>query len=72
MLPENTAALPDFTQPPFDTALSLNAYNVPRYFTVMLRSKEFARVHGRRLRWCVARDCPLHRDDRDLPRTNLT
>ena len=33
----------------------------------MLRAKEFARVHGRRLRWAVARDIPLHRDDRELP-----
>ena len=55
-----------FKKPPFDTALSLYAFNVPRYYTVMLRAREFARVHERRLRWCVARDVPLHRDDRDL------
>ncbi len=54
-------------QPPFDVALSLYAYNIPRYYTIMLRAKDFARVHQRRLRWCVARDVPLHRDDRDLP-----
>ena len=47
------------------------AYNVPRYYTVMLRAREFARVHQRRSRWCVARDCPLHRDDRDLPGDQL-
>jgi len=66
VLPDSGGAGDAFKKQPFDAALSLYAYNVPRYYTVMLRAREFARVHERRLRWCVARDVPLHRDDRDL------
>ncbi len=53
--------------PPFGTAPALFVYNVPRYYTVLLRSREYAKANGRRLSWCVSQDLPLHREDRDLP-----
>ncbi len=62
---------PRLQEPPFDAAPALYAYNVPRYCAVMLRAAVFARARGRRLHWCVARDIPLHRDDRDLPAKDL-
>jgi hypothetical protein len=62
---------PELKQPPFDTAPALYAYNVPRYYTVLLRAREYARAHGLQLSWCVARDVPLTREDRDLPLEQL-
>ncbi len=38
---------------------------------MMLRARDFATARGQRLHWCVARDIPLHRDDRDLPAAEL-
>ena len=58
-------------QRPFDAAPALYAYNVPRYCAVMIRAAAFALARDRRLHWCVARDTPLHRDDRDLPLEEL-
>jgi hypothetical protein len=57
--------------PPLDTAPALFAYNVPRYYTVLLRSREYAKANGRRLSWCFSQDIPLHREDRDLPDEDL-
>ena len=58
---------PELHEPPFDTAPALYAYNVPRYYTILLRAREYARINSLQLQWCVARDIPLHQDDRDLP-----
>ena len=51
---------------PFDTAPALYAYNVPRYQTLILRAREYARANNIALHWCWAQDIPLHCDDRDL------
>ena len=51
---------------PFDTAPALYAFNVPRYYTLMQRAKDFANVHQHRIQWCFATDLPLNADDRDL------
>ena len=56
---------------PFDTAPALYAYNVPRFYALMLRSRQYARSNNLRLHWCIARDVPLHREDRDLPDDQL-
>ena len=60
-----------FHKPPFDTAPALYAFNVPRYYTLRLRAWQYARTNNRRSHWCMARDIPLLRDDRDLPPEQL-
>ena len=60
-----------FLSHPFDIAPALYAYNVPRYFTLLLRARQFAKTNKTTLSWCYARDIPLHRDDRDLPSEKL-
>ena len=40
---------------------------MPRYFTLQLRAREYAKQHNVQLSWCYARDVPLHPEDRDLP-----
>lgn len=55
----------------FDSAPALYAFNVPRYYTLLMRARQFARANGLRLFWTYARDVPLHRDDRDLPADQL-
>ena len=62
---------PELKQPPFDVAPALYAYNVPRYYTILLRAREYAKANNLQLSWCLARDIPLHRDDRDLPPEQL-
>ena len=39
---------------------------MPRYFAILLRSREFAKAHGVQLTWCYAQDTPMHPDDREL------
>ena len=56
---------------PFDTAPALYAYNVPRYYTLMQRSRKYARINALRLSWCFAKDLPLQREDRDLTQEQL-
>ena len=56
-----------FRTAPFDSAPALYAYNGhTRYFTLLLRARQFAQANKVSLSWCYARDIPLHRDDRDL------
>jgi hypothetical protein len=57
---------PALQSKPFDVAPALYAFNVPRYFTTLLRARQFARTNNLTLSWCYARDIPLHREDRDL------
>ena len=52
---------------PFSDAPALYSFNVPRYFTMQLRAREFAKENNVQLCWCYARDVPLHPGDRDLP-----
>ena len=58
-------------QPPFTDAPALYTFNVPRYFNIQLRAREFARKRNSQLLWCHAVDIPLHPGDRDLPEATL-
>lgn len=62
------AALPTerLSKPPFDRAPALYSYNVPRYYTLLQRSRAFAKSNSMRLSWSFAKDTPMHREDRDL------
>ena len=62
---------PTLHQPPFDIAPALYARNVPRYYTILLRARQYAQTNNLVLHWNMARDVPLHRDDRDLPKDQL-
>ena len=57
---------PAMREAPFDTAPALYAYNVPRFYTVMLRARQYARANNTMLHWFIAQDIPLHVDDRQL------
>ena len=61
----------DLDKPPFDTAPAIYAYNVPRYYALLTRARKYAAVNNLQLSWCVARDIPLHREDRELPEDKL-
>ena len=68
-----TSIIPDeLHQAPFTSAPALYSFNVPRYFSIQLRAKEYAKQHNKQLSWCHARDVPLHPNDRDLPTEALT
>ena len=54
-------------RPPYTDAPALYSFNVPRYFNIMLRAREFARQWSSELLWCHAVDIPLHPGDRELP-----
>ncbi len=58
-------------KPPFSTAPALYSFNVPRYFSTLLRAREFAKQQNFELYWCYARDVPLHAGDRELNRQAL-
>ena len=62
---------PEIKQKPFVDAPAVFACNVPKYFAVLLRAREYAKQNGLQLSWCIARDMPLFRDDRDLPEEKL-
>ena len=53
-------------KPDFTLALALYSFNVPRYFAILLRAREFAKAHEVQLSWCYAQDTPMHPDDREL------
>ena len=53
-------------RPPFDTAPAFYAFNVPRYYTLIQRAREFAYVIRRKMHWCFATDLPLNAEDREL------
>ncbi len=71
VLDDSAMRHPSLNAPPFDVAPALFAYNVPRYYIVLLRARQFARTHRRMLSLCFAQDGPLHREDRDLPEKQL-
>ena len=54
-------------RPPYTDAPALYSFNVPRYFNILLRAREFARHWRSELFWCHAVDIPLHPGDCDLP-----
>ena len=47
-------------------APALYSFNVPKYFAILLRAREFAKQQNIQLTWCYARDTPMHPDDREL------
>ena len=57
----------EFKQNPWCEAPALYSFNVPRYFTMQLRAREYAKQNNVQLSWCYARDIPLHPSDRELP-----
>ena len=62
---------PTLHQEPFSSAPAIYNYNVPKYWAVHLRAREFAKQHNRQLTWAFARDVPLFQDDRSLPEDQL-
>ena len=67
----HTGLAADARQPPFTDAPALYRVNVPRYFNILLRAREFARQRRSELLWCHAVDIPLHPGDCDLPEDAL-
>ena len=65
------SVLAEMRQPPFTDAPALYIFNVPRYFNLQLRAREFARKSNSQLLWCHAVDIPMHPGDRDLPEAAL-
>ena len=57
---------PELKKPPYSSAPSLYTFNVPRYYAMQLRAREFAKQDTVQLSWCYAIDFPLHPGDRDL------
>ena len=55
----------------FVEAPAIYCFNVPRYWTILLRAREYAKKKEYQLSWCVARDVPLCRHDRDLDEEQL-
>ena len=51
---------------PFASAPAIYTYNLPKYYAMHLRAREFARVHKQTLSWIIARDVPLFSEDRAL------
>ena len=47
-------------------APALYSFNVPKYFAILLRAREFAKQQRVQLTWCYARDTPMHPGDREL------
>ena len=41
---------------PFSHAPALFTFNVPRYFAILIRAREFAREANVELTWCYAKD----------------
>ena len=50
----------------FSKAPALYSFNVPKYFAILLRAREFAKTRNIQLTWCYARDTPMHPSDREL------
>ena len=71
VLPLGTTHRKEFSEQPFAAAPAIYNFNVPRYFTLLLRSRVFAQEAKQQLTWCLARDVPLFADDRDLPADQL-
>ena len=61
----------EYQEPPYSSAPALYSFNVPKYFSIQLRAREFAKQHGKQLAWCHAIDVPLHPEDRELDKEAL-
>ena len=44
---------------------------MPRYYAVLQRARNFARINQEQLHWTFAQDTPLLQEDRDLPHEQL-
>ena len=62
---------PELHAPPYSNAPALYNFNVPRYFSMQLRAREYAKQNNVQLTWCYARDVPLHPGDRELRKEAL-
>ena len=67
MFPLGTTHRKEFSEQPFAAAPAIYNFNVPRYYTVLLRAREFAIETKQQMTWCLARDIPLFPEDRELP-----
>ena len=67
VLPYGIVAQTSLREEPFASAPAIFNYNVPKYFAVHLRAREFAKTHKRQISWTIAQDKPLLPDDRMLP-----
>ena len=56
---------------PFPKAPALYSFNIPRYFAIQIRAREFAKQNKLQLCWCYAHDTPLHPGDCELPQEAL-
>ena len=56
---------------PYSNAPALYSFNVPRYYSTLLRAREFAKQQNLELYWCYAKDVPIHQGDRELKREAL-
>ena len=61
----------DVKKLPFDEAPAVYAYNVPKWSTLLLRAKEYAKQTQQCICWSFAHDIPLFSDDRELPEKDL-
>ena len=55
-----------FSDAPFDRAAAIYARNVPKYFTIQLRAREYAKLNQKELAWVQAKDVPKFQEDRAL------
>ena len=71
VLPLGTSHRREFSEEPFASAPAIYNFNVPRYYTILLRAREFAKQAKQQLTWCLARDVPLFTENRELPADQL-
>jgi len=56
----------ELRQTPFSEAPAIYGFNVPRYHSLQLRAREYAKQQNKQLSWCYAKDVPLHPGDLEL------
>ena len=55
----------------YSKAIALFNFNVPRYFTMLLRARLFAKTHRTQIAWTYALDTPQHPSDLELSEDRL-
>ena len=68
---ETDIASKALSKEPWLSALAVYANNVPRFHSLLLRSRTWAVQNGMQCVWAYAYDVPLHSADRDLPADQL-
>ena len=71
MLSDLSSIPAELHAPPYSEAPALYNFNVPRYFSMQFRAREFAKQKNVQLTWCYAKDVPLHPGDRELTQEAL-